>query len=53
MSKILKKMLFNVFNSAKDTFWNSLETAMVEAYQVHYQYINPLINRFYDPYQGY
>ena len=53
MSKFSKKMLFNVFNSAKDTFWNSLETAMVEAYQVHYQYINPLINRFYDPYQGY
>jgi hypothetical protein len=39
-----------VFFCAKDTFWNSLETPMVEAYKVPYQYINPLHNHFNDLY---
>ena len=50
MSKKIKLMLFIVFFCAKDTFWSSRETPMVEAYQGPYQYINPLNNRFNDLY---
>ena len=52
MPKLSEKILFIVSICAKDTFWSSFETAMVEAYQGSYQNINPLINHFYDPYRG-
>jgi hypothetical protein len=51
--KITRKKRLLCLYGSKDTFWSCLETPMVEAYQVPYQQIYLLSDRFYDPHRWY